>query len=276
MFCLLALDRRPEAQTAIEAIISSNPFYQPSEMLASPRIQAVFREVRRGLLPSIVQRSYSEAKAAFDRKDPGAPLQFERLLTLLQDPDLATQPGLTDLRTVAIGFRDLSKAAAAAAPPGTPAKPSPAGLEPSPPAAAGVSRPPTQPAPAAAAKAGQPAARPTPAVAGRVGQPPVPTAPPVADAGDITVTPPVVMSQPMPRWVPPRRSEGQQEFAGLLELLIDERGNVARATISKPIHPTYDSDLLKAARTWKYTPASRDGVPVSFLRVVQIRLRAAP
>jgi hypothetical protein len=119
LFCLVALDRKEDARSAIAALVAANPSYQLSEAQASPRVLAVFRDVRRSMLPGLVQQTYAQAKAAFDRKDPNAAAQFERVLTLLHDPDLTATPELTDLGVVAAAFRDLSTAreAAAKAPP---------------------------------------------------------------------------------------------------------------------------------------------------------------
>ena len=43
---------------------------------------------------------------------------------------------------------------------------------------------------------------------------------------------------------------------------IDERGAVVDATLVTRIHPSYDNQLLKMARTWKFKPATRNGVPI--------------
>jgi hypothetical protein len=118
VFCLLALNRRAEADAAIQGMVEADPLYQPSEAQASPRIRAVFRDVRRSVLPSIAQRAYADAKGAFDRKDTQAAAKFTRLIALLDDPELAGQATFADLRTLA-GFRDLS--AAMAPPPALPA-----------------------------------------------------------------------------------------------------------------------------------------------------------
>jgi hypothetical protein len=115
VFCLVALDRKEEARNAITALVTANPSYQLSETQASPRVRAVFKDVRQSLLPSIVQRAYADAKAAFDRKDAQATAQFEHVLTLLHDPDLTASPELTDLGVVAAAFRDLSAARETAA-----------------------------------------------------------------------------------------------------------------------------------------------------------------
>lgn len=116
VFCLLALDRGDEARKNIELILHDNPLYFPSTEQASPRIQRVFRDVRRQLLPRIVVERYAAAKASFERKDSRAAQQFDDVLTLLDDPDLQGTQALSDLREVASAFRDLTKALAASAP----------------------------------------------------------------------------------------------------------------------------------------------------------------
>ena len=59
-FCLLALGRSAEAQTAIEAVVVANPLYVPSSADVSPRVRAAFSEVRRRLLPGLVQQQVGE------------------------------------------------------------------------------------------------------------------------------------------------------------------------------------------------------------------------
>src|SRR3954469_14278559 len=108
VFCLLALGRTDDAVRAINEVVAVDPFYQPAESMASPRVRAVFRDARRASLPTVVQRDYASAKAAFDRNDPAATDLFERVLRLLSDPD-ATGPAAADLRVLAEGFRDLSR-----------------------------------------------------------------------------------------------------------------------------------------------------------------------
>jgi len=129
VLCLIALDRRDEAKEAMGKLIETAPLYQLPEEETSPRVRAMFAEVRKAQLPAVIQRSYAEAKAAFDRKDPDAASRFDDVLALLRDPDVAADPALADLATVATGFRDLSKAAVAppaATPSAPPAAPPPA------------------------------------------------------------------------------------------------------------------------------------------------------
>ena len=36
------------------------------------------------------------------------------------------------------------------------------------------------------------------------------------------------------------------------------------------IHPVYDPQLLSAAREWRYRPATVDGTPVKFRKMIQV------
>jgi TonB family protein len=115
--CQLALGRGPEAEGAIAAVVTADPSYQPSETEASPRVRAAFSEVRRRLLPEIATNRYTDAKAAYDRKDYASAVKlFRRVLSLLDDSDMGGR--LADLRVLSSGFLDLS--AAASAPPPEP------------------------------------------------------------------------------------------------------------------------------------------------------------
>ena len=87
-FCLLALQRTGEAKQTIEAMVRADPLYRLSEAQFSPRIQAVFQEVRRATLPGVVQAAYAAARQAQAEKDLSAAKQFERVLTLIDDPDM--------------------------------------------------------------------------------------------------------------------------------------------------------------------------------------------
>lgn len=135
--CLLALGRGEEAEAAIAAVVRVDPFYQPSEAEASPRVRATFADVRERLLPDLAAARYAAAKAAYDRKEfAAAATQFQELVALLEDPQMNGR--LPDMRTLASGFSEI--AAAAAAPPPVKEDPAPAPAESEP--AAPVSREP--------------------------------------------------------------------------------------------------------------------------------------
>jgi len=231
VYCLLALDRQEEARASIDRLLRQSPLFVPSDNEASPRIQTVFRDVRRAALPKIVRERYADAKAAFDRKDPQTARQFEDLLTLLGDQDLKDWSAAADLRSVASAFRDLAKAVAT-----TPISPAPA---------ARSAEPPLQPAL----------------------EPPDIT----YTSTDADVTPPVALSQRAPQWRPSSR-EATQEYRGVLRLLIDRSGAVLSATMPTGTRPAYDDALIRAAREWKFQPAQKQGRPVKYLKIIEIRL----
>ena len=121
VFCLVALGRKDEAKSAIEAIVKADPLYRPSEGQVSPRIRAFFDEVRKPHLPEAARDSYAKGKAAFDRKDwRTAAAEFDRTLTLV-DEAAALDPSVGDLKVLAGGFRDLAKNASLPSPTPTPA-----------------------------------------------------------------------------------------------------------------------------------------------------------
>jgi|SRR5262252_7453721 len=236
VYCLLALDRQDEARALIDLILHQSPLFVPSPNEASPHIQTIFRDVRRAALPKIAREKYSDAKAAFDRKDPQTARQFDDLLTLLDDSDLRDWQAAADLRSVAAAFRDLSKAMAAA----------------------------PAPAPAAA-----------PAAAKTVelkSQPPLQPPDITYTSADTDVIPPVALTQKAPQWHPASSQEAAQEYKGVLRLMIDRSGAVVSATMPAGTRPAYDLALMRAARDWKFQPAQKQGRPVSYLKIIEIRL----
>ena len=58
-----------EAENAIAAAVTADPFFAPTEAEASPRVRTKFSDVRSKLLPGIATARYAVAKQAFDKKD---------------------------------------------------------------------------------------------------------------------------------------------------------------------------------------------------------------
>jgi hypothetical protein len=236
-FCLLALGRASDAEQAIAAVVLAEPSFQPSVIDVSPRIRTAFSDVRRRMLPVIIQQQYTAAKMAFDQKNYlVAKIGFRQVLDAMSDPDVATaagQPPLSDVRTLASGFYDLSANVAVAPPP-----------------------PPQPPAPAAAAAASveaQSVAQP-----GRIYGP-----------EDVNVVPPIVIRQVLP----PFPNNVPVAGRGVLEVLIDENGDVVGAMMRASVSPQYDNIALNAAKSWKYRPAAISGVPVKYRKNVQINIK---
>jgi hypothetical protein len=111
-YCLLALGRTREAESAFESSILADPFYQPGEAEASPATRRKFSEVRQRLLPAMIQQQYQAAKASFDSKEYAVAVpKFERLLVMLDEPGTSRDPLLRDVKTLATGFFELGKTA---------------------------------------------------------------------------------------------------------------------------------------------------------------------
>jgi TonB family protein len=231
-FCLLALGRPADAQQAIEAVVAADPNYQPADADVSPRVRAAFSEVRRRMLPTIIQQKYAQAKAAYDRKDwPNAAAGFSQVLVTLADSDVssdANRPPLSDIRTLAVGFEELS--AKAAAPPPPPPAPAPA---PAPP------------------------------------PPPAPVVQRIYNLDDPGVVAPGAINQSLPAF----RGVTPIQRVGRIEVVIDETGGVESAVMAQSVNSAYDRIALTAARNWRFTPATVNGTPVKFRKVVQVTVK---
>ena len=236
--CLLALGKTAEASQAIEAVVAGQPLYRPSEGEVSPRVRAAFSDVRQRVLPGLVQQRYAQYKMAFDRRDyQTASVGFNELLALYADPDMAlagSRPPLSDLRVLIGGFYELSLQASAPA------------SAPEVPRAGSVS--------ASAAFTRTPAA------------PIVQEPQKLYSSTDSDVVPPVVLRQQLPSYP----GQVNRPMVGAVEVVIDENGYVIQAMMRASVVPTYDRQVLGAAQNWRYKPATLNGTPVKFRKVVQV------
>ena len=116
--CLMALSRAAEADKVIESIVTNDPLYQPGATEASPRVRAAFNIVRQRVLPGVARQLYVDAKSLYDRKAyPEAVRALEKTVTVIDNVDTSNRSDLGDLRLLASGFLDLSRAASTAPPP---------------------------------------------------------------------------------------------------------------------------------------------------------------
>lgn len=249
VYCLLALGRSDEAHENIAAMLRHDPRYQPSETEASPRIRAVFQDVRQRLLPTLFQERYEAAKTTFAQKDfRSAADQFKMLLSLVDDPAVAGEDSRRDLRMLISGFVDIAQAAMSTQAPSEAA-----------PAAASSSVAPTTPASG------------PPQPAGAVADLPAAGAPRIYSVSDADVAPPVAVSKKVPPWQASTAALAR-EFVGLVAVVVNEKGDVVEARIEKRVHPLYDAGLVAAAYGWKFRPAMKDGQPVSYRAYVEVKL----
>ena len=116
VFCLIALDRTAEAESAIKGILEDDPLYSPDE--AAPRVVQLFKRVKREATPELARALYTDGKSAMDRKEKDdAVRKFEQLLQLTDDPEVREGVLISELRLLAAGFLDLTRAASPAEPP---------------------------------------------------------------------------------------------------------------------------------------------------------------
>ena len=123
--CLFALGKTVDADRVIEAMLLRDPLYRASDEELSPRVETAFQSARRRILPTVIQQKYAEAKTAFDKQDwAAASAGFAEVLKSMSDPDISVAAGtspLADLKTLALGFKDLAvKSTPPPAPPPAP------------------------------------------------------------------------------------------------------------------------------------------------------------
>jgi hypothetical protein len=58
----------------------------------------------------------------------------------------------------------------------------------------------------------------------------------------------------------------------VIEVIIDEQGRVASMALRIRAHPQYDTMLLNSAREWKYRPATLNGTPVRYRKLLQVSI----
>jgi tetratricopeptide (TPR) repeat protein len=245
-FCLYALGRTAEAETVAEALMRSQPLLDLDDRDASPRVRAMFDSVRKRVLPDAIRDAYRAAKTARDANrlpEAEAQLRVARKALDYARAGNIWNESLDDMSVLVDGFLDLIRST----PPPAPA-PAPA----------------LAPAPAPAVRAPDTASAPAkPEYVARI-----------YDRSNTDVRPPAVIREnipsPSPQLLQIMRSLGQK--SGMVDVLIDESGEVERVTVKHSLNPAYDSVIANAARHWKYQPAVKGGVPVAYLKTVTVTL----
>jgi hypothetical protein len=238
-FCLFALGRTGEAESVAEAIIKKDPFTSLDPADASPRLEALFTNARKRLLPSLIRERFRTARAGLDRKDyPAAEPHLVQARLMISDAEkLGVQDdALADLGVLVDGFLQMIRLASEQHAPAM--------------AAAGSDAPAVAKAPAGRAPAAAPRAY---------------------SAADEGVTPPVVIDQRMPPITPAMAKIVQSTRRnGILDVVIDEAGEVVDAIVRQPLMPSFDALVASSARRWKYRPATKDGVPVRYVKTIAL------
>jgi hypothetical protein len=242
--CLMALDRTPEAVSKIEQIVRGQPlFHVPDD--TPPRVRALVDDVRNRLRPALVQQHYQSGKALFDADAYARAIEeFTLVIELVDDAGEGIgASGLGDVKTLAVGFRDLSQRALASSAPNT--VPATAMTRDAAPAPNGTAVP---------------------------GGASAPDSAPV----ESTIVPPVVIRQNVPEW--PRwlsintRRQGTGTLDGVLDIIIGSDGKVESVELVTRIHPLYDGLLIEAAKRWQYQPATRNGQPMPYPKRIMVKV----
>jgi len=91
----------------------------------------------------------------------------------------------------------------------------------------------------------------------------------IATAAD-GVTAPSAIYKPDPRYTPEARHD-RIEGAVKLWIVVDTQGNVSDIQeISKPLGEGLDKSAIDTVKTWRFNPATRDGVPVAVRVMVEV------
>ena len=99
--------------------------------------------------------------------------------------------------------------------------------------------------------------------------------PSTLSSGDEGIVAPTAVFQPPPT-VPPALLTLVRRLhrTSTIDVVINERGTVDDVIVKQPVTPAYDRLIVAAARTWRYKPALKDGVPTKFVSTVLINVGA--
>ena len=263
-------------------MIRKEPLLRLDVADVSPRIEQMFTDVRKRLLPSLIRDRFKAARSALDQKvftiaEP--PLTEARLMIAEAEKLGVKDDGLGDLSVLVDGFlqliRSTSNEQQAAPRPAAAAAPRPT-------ATADRRRPRARRCTAASwlhrgrrsvphLHARRSTARTRVTIeAGRVCAASA-TGPRVYSLEDEDVSPPVAIDQRMPA-MPMEMTLMVKALhtTGVLDVVIDETGAVVDAT-----DPSLGERRLRqrhpaSARRWKYQPAMKDGVPVRYVKTIAL------
>jgi hypothetical protein len=234
LLCQVALGREADARVTAAVVARDTPIPPAGEADLPPPVRELLREARTRVVPVLARERYQHGRQLFEGGAfAGALADFDAAIRLIDQEDL----GLISQPEVA----DLRVLAA-----GFRDLARSRAAEPAPPVRAAV------PGPAAVSPGAERAAAGTSQPA---------SAPPIAE--------PEAIRQDIPAR-PPGIPAGNR--VGVLEITITTDGTVADERMITPIHPLYDALLLRAARNWRYRPATIGGVPTAITKVLTINL----
>ena len=119
--CLLGLGRMRDAEQALELVVTRRPLLVLNDAEYSPRVVALFREVRKKALPAAAQQLYLAARTDYENKKYDvAAAGFKQVLQVIAEIGADSQTTtLADLKELSSGFATLADAKIAAQRPPT-------------------------------------------------------------------------------------------------------------------------------------------------------------
>lgn len=292
--CFLALGKTQDAERALESLINVAPTYVVSDADLPPRLVNMFAQTRRRVMPSVVKRLFTEARADFQGKNLiAARDKFEKVLTLTHDPAMADSAEAVDLQLLVASYIDIVKNSLAPVPASSPVRtatanapvmpspsaPAPAVVRPAPAATVPAVTTPPAATPAAASAISAGATTSTASAASALATSGSTATASTASAVPAAATPPAVrelvpaitIQQSLPAF---QTSPGQQlrPMTGAVRVTIGSDGKVKAAAMEVSIEPRYDARVLAAAKSWTYKPATFGGEPITSEKVVQIKI----
>jgi hypothetical protein len=236
-FCLFALGRTRDAEEVAEALVLRDPLTPLQSIDASPRVEQMFANVRKLVLPALIEE---RVRLADQPVDPERAWLTESALVetqlMIRDAVGLGVPADTFADSIALTERLLQQVRSIGA------------------EATRVSL----------------MAR-TPGT-GRLTMVPVRAAPRrfYWDA-DKDVVPPIAIEQEMPELSRTTTMIWQAwKVSAALRVEIDETGSVLNAAVDRALPEEVESRVIGAVRQWKFVPALRNGVPVRYVKTIAL------
>jgi len=91
---------------------------------------------------------------------------------------------------------------------------------------------------------------------------------------DADVVAPVALKQDVPRLMPMMKPQAHDR--GVVEVVIDQQGRVTSIAVRQPVQPMYDAELIAKGREWRYEPATLNGKPVRYRKMIQLNVTRQP
>lgn len=87
--------------------------------------------------------------------------------------------------------------------------------------------------------------------------------------GDSGITPPQILSQPVPEFADEARKKSYAGVVGL-NIVVDEMGRVRNVSVVHSLDKEMDERAIESVKRWRFRPAKKDGVPVPVAVYIEV------